>query len=68
MIAQDGVLVRLLRLVERIPTPPPPRPPRGRPLLYPQRLFLKALVIMIVKRLHTKWASCWRCSRNPLPR
>jgi hypothetical protein len=25
-------------------------------------------VIMIVKRLHTKWASCWRCSRNPLPR
>ncbi len=51
MIGQDGVLVQLLRLVDRIPTPPPPRL-RGRPVFYPERLFLKALVIMIVRRLH----------------
>jgi hypothetical protein len=53
MIGQDGVLVQLIRLVERIPTPPPPpRRPRGRPFVYSDRLFLKALIIMIVKRLH----------------
>jgi hypothetical protein len=53
MIDQDSVLVQLLRLVDRIPTPPPPpRRPRGRPVVYPERLFLKALVIMIVKHLH----------------
>ena len=53
MITQDSVLVQLIRLVDRIPTPPPPpRRPRGRPVFYPERLFLKALVIMIVRRLH----------------
>ena len=54
MISQDGILVQLLRLVDRIPTPPPPPPrrPRGRPVFYPERLFLKALLIMIVRRLH----------------
>src|SRR5215203_5374814 len=53
MITQDSVLVQLIRLVDRIPIPPPPpRRPRGRPLFYSERLFLKALVIMIVKRLH----------------
>ena len=51
MIDQDGVLVQLIRLIDRIPTPPPPpRPPRGRPIFYSDRLFLKALLIMIVKR------------------
>jgi hypothetical protein len=53
MITQDSVLVQLIRLVERIPTPPPsPRRPRGRPIFYSEKLFLKALVIMIVRRLH----------------
>ena len=53
MIDQDGVLVQLLQLVDRIPTPPPPaRRPRGRPIIYPERLFLKALLIMIVRHLH----------------
>jgi hypothetical protein len=41
------------RLVECIPTPqPPPQRPRGRPYLYSEKLFMKALVIMIVRRLH----------------
>jgi hypothetical protein len=53
MIAQDSVLVQLVRLVDRLPAPSPPSTPRrGRPTLYPDALFLKALVIMIVRRLH----------------
>ena len=53
MIAQDPLLVQLLRLIDRLPTPPrPARPQRGRPRHYSDALFLKALVIMIVRRLH----------------
>jgi len=51
MITQQSVLVQLVRLVERLPAPPPP-PRRGRPHLYSDALFLKALVIMIVRRLN----------------
>jgi hypothetical protein len=40
-------------LTDHIPTPPPPpKRGRGRPKVYPDRLFLKALVIMIVRHLH----------------
>ena len=53
MIYQDSVLVQLILLVDQIPTPqPPPRRPRGRPIFYSEKLFMKALVIMIVRRLH----------------
>ena len=52
MIAQDTVLVQLVRLVERIPTPPPLPRRSGRPIVYSDGLFLKALVIMIVRRIH----------------
>ena len=52
MITHDSVLVQLIRFVERIPSPPPPRRRRGRPIVYSEKLFLKALVIMIVRRLH----------------
>ena len=53
MITQDSVLVQLMRLIDRIPSPPPPpRRPRGRPKFYPEKLFLKVLVIMVVRRLH----------------
>ena len=52
MIAQQSVLVQLVRLVERLPAPPPHPPRRGRPHLYSDALFLKALVIMIVRRLN----------------
>lgn len=54
MIGQQSLLVTLLELVDRIPVPPPPkkRAP-GRPRVYTERLFLKALVIMIVRHLHT---------------
>lgn len=52
MITQDSVLVQLIRLVERIPSPSPPPRCRGRPVVYSEKLFFKALVIMIVRRLH----------------
>jgi Transposase DDE domain len=56
MVAQESVLVMLVRLVDRIPLPPPsPTRPRGRPRVYSDRLFLKALVIMIVRHLTTAY-------------
>ncbi len=54
MIGQSSLLVMLVGLVERLPAPTPPtKRGRGRPKVYADRLFLKALVIMIVRRLHT---------------
>jgi Transposase DDE domain len=60
MIPEISLLVTLVRLVDRIPTPTPtPAPPtkqrRGRPSFYSDHLFLKALVIMIVKHIHTPY-------------
>ena len=52
MIAQRSLLVTMVLLIDRIPTPPPPARRRGHPLVYPDRLFLKALVIMILRHLH----------------
>ena len=54
MIGQDTLLVALVRLIERLPVPAhPAKRRRGRPKTYPDRLFVKALVIMIVRHLHT---------------
>jgi hypothetical protein len=54
MIAQHSVLVQLVGLLDRLPAPAPSTAPRrrGRPHLYSDALFTKALVIMIVRRLH----------------
>jgi hypothetical protein len=46
-----SLLVTLVMLIDSIPMPAPPAK-RGRPKFYPDRLFLKALVIMIVRHLH----------------
>jgi hypothetical protein len=54
MVPEAPVLVALIVLIDRIPLPPPPvSRGRGRPRVYPDRLFLKALVVMIVKHLPT---------------
>ena len=53
MILHDSMLVTLIQLIDRIPLPSQPGPRRrGRPLVYSDRLFLQALVIMIVHHLH----------------
>ena len=55
MIGQQSLLVTLVELVDRLPVPPPAEKKRGpgRPRVYTDRLFLKALVVMIVRHLHT---------------
>jgi hypothetical protein len=52
MIPQESLLVVLVKLIDRIPMPPMEPTKRGRPITYPEKLFLKALLIMIVKHLH----------------
>jgi len=51
MVPDGSLLVALVLLVDRIPLPAPPPRGRGRPRVYSDRLVLKALVIMIVRRL-----------------
>ncbi len=52
MIPQESMLVALVKLIDLIPRPPLGAGKRGRPITYPEKLFLKALLIMIVKHLH----------------
>jgi len=53
MIAQDTLFVIQVKLVDQIPiSPPPSKRGRGHPKVYSDRLFLKALVIMIVRHSH----------------
>jgi hypothetical protein len=53
MIAPEPLVVMLVKLVDSIPVPPSPaKRGRGRPKVYSDRLFLKALVIMLVQHLH----------------
>jgi hypothetical protein len=54
MLLQGSLLVTLVTLVDQLPIPAlPAKRGRGHPRLYPDRLFLKALVIMIVRHVHT---------------
>jgi hypothetical protein len=54
MVSQDLLLVTLVQLVDRLPMPTAAQKrERGHPQVYPDRLFLKAIVIMIVRHLHT---------------
>ncbi len=54
MLHQTSLLVMVVGLVDRIPMPPAPsKRPRGRPNTYFDRLILKALVIMIVRRVYS---------------
>ncbi|MCJ7433258.1 MAG: hypothetical protein MUO77_07185 [Anaerolineales bacterium] len=54
MVPQDSLLILLVGLVDLIPTPPEPiQRKRGRSKTYPDKFFLKALVIMIIRQVHT---------------
>ena len=52
MIQQNSLLVTLVILVDSIPSPRVANQGRGRPKTYSDKLFLKAIVIMIIKHLH----------------
>jgi hypothetical protein len=52
MVPDTSLLVCLVQLIDRIPLPPQPAR-HGHPPVYSDRLFLQALVIMIVRHLPT---------------
>lgn len=56
MVLTNGLLVSLGCLMDRVPLPPSQQRSRGRPRVYSDRLLIKALVVMIVRRLSTAWA------------
>ena len=57
MISGQSILVSLVRLVDSLPFPPPPsHRKRGRQQTYSDQLIVKAVVIMIIRRLYTAWA------------
>ena len=57
MINGDSILVSLVRLVDSLPFPSlPAQRKRGRPHTYSDQLLVKALLVMIIRRLYTAWA------------
>jgi hypothetical protein len=57
MLHREPLLVTLVKLVDRMPMPPPPKKQgRGRPKVYSDRLIVKALVIMVIRRLYTAYS------------
>lgn len=57
MLPQKPLIVMLVVLVDCIPMPSPPQKRgRGRPKVYPDRLIVKALIIMIIRRLYTAYS------------
>ena len=57
MLRQSSLLVSLVVLIDRLPWPPEPtKRRRGHPKEYSDRLMVKALVIMIIRRLYTAYA------------
>lgn len=57
MILQEPLLVILVKLVDCIPTPPPPKKrSQGRSKTYPDLLIVKALIVMVVRRLYSAYA------------
>src|SRR4051812_50013134 len=56
MVPQSSLLIALVDLIDLIPSPPVKARGRsrgGRPPVYADRLFLKALVIMLVRNVST---------------
>src|SRR6185312_14049748 len=51
MVSQTPLLLLLLALIDELPPLAPSAVRRGRPRQYSERLFLKALVVMVVRHL-----------------
>ncbi|MFC1922970.1 hypothetical protein ACFLY4_06735 [Chloroflexota bacterium] len=59
MLPKKLLLVILVELVDHLPLPyPPTNRGRGRPIVYSDRLILKALVIMVIRRFFSAY-SLW---------
>jgi len=57
MLYREPLLVTLVKLVDRIPMPQQPSKRRpGRPKVYSDRIIIKALVVMIIRRLYTAYS------------
>lgn len=57
MIVQELLLVTLVKLVDCIPLPPSPQKRgRGHPQVYTDQLIVKALVIMVIRRLYSAYS------------
>jgi DDE family transposase len=57
MLRQTSLLVSLVVVMDRLPWPPESAHRlRGRPKTYSERFIMKALVIMIIRRLYTAYA------------
>jgi hypothetical protein len=57
MLQKEPLLVTLVKMVDRIPIPEQPQKcKRGRPYVYSENLIIKALIIMIVKRLYSAYS------------
>src|SRR5215203_2415228 len=57
MVPGEALLVTLVKLIDLIPMPATPaKRQRGHPQEYTDRLMLKALVIMIVRRLYSAYS------------
>ena len=56
MLRHKNLLVSLVLLIDQLPGRLSPAKRRGRPKTYSDRLILKALVIMIIRRLYTAYA------------
>lgn len=54
MIQEVSPLVILLKLIDQIPVPaPPPKRNRGRQKTYPDSLMVKALMVMVIRRIYS---------------
>lgn len=57
MLHREPLLVTLVKLVDRIPVAEAPKQgKRGRPKVYADRLIVKALIIMVIRRLYTAYS------------
>lgn len=57
MVPREPLLVTLVKLIDTLPLPAePPHRGRGHPQVYSDRLMVKALIIMIIRRLYTAYS------------
>jgi hypothetical protein len=57
MVQKEALLVTLVKLVDRLPFPETTvQAGRGRPKVYSDRLIVKALVVMIIRRLYSAYS------------